>query len=232
MITPAQLGKTAALIVRDTPAWSLILGRDALPQQLLSPVAYGSQKLIVVSKHQGKFFAYDRRENFTGSAQLSEPLYKKLGLRFQPMKFEAAKGTKRTRAGGLGSVLCRLGCTSSASKGAFVHSGDACTWCAHCVHGMPIAQLVSGLPCVSCYCTFHGAQAGTGVDSLSGCVVMCRPAGWYKCNSQEGHICTSTQESFSQRPPACCSLAFRAARGPDLGPWRYQLELVASDCLA
>ena len=99
VLLPKPQGKKQADVVIDQPAWSLTLGRDTLPQQLLLPRSYFTHNLIVLSKHNGSFSAYRERDNFTGSAQLSEPLHEKLGLQFQPVRFEAAKGKKRANAG-------------------------------------------------------------------------------------------------------------------------------------
>jgi len=111
VLLPRQPGKKHASIVTDTPAWSLTLGRDALPQPLLSPPSYLTHNLIVLSKHQGNFFSYKKRDNFP--AQNVESLCDKLGLRFQAVSFEAAKGKKRARTGkpdpvGVCSLLCSV----------------------------------------------------------------------------------------------------------------------------
>ncbi len=97
VLLPRQPGKKQAAIITDTPAWSLTLGRDALPQPLLSPPSYLTHSLIVLSKHQGNFYAYKKQDNFP--AQNVESLCGKLGLRFQAVSFEAAKGKKRARTG-------------------------------------------------------------------------------------------------------------------------------------
>lgn len=97
VLLPKQPGKNQASIITDTPAWSLTLGRDALPKHLLSPPSYLTHSLIVLSKHQGSFYAYKKRDNFP--AQNMESLCDKLGLRFQAVSFEAAKGKKRARTG-------------------------------------------------------------------------------------------------------------------------------------
>ena len=118
VLLPRQPGKKHASIVTDTPAWSLTLGRDALPQPLLSSPSYLTHNLIVFSKHQGSFHSYKKRDNFP--AQDVESLCDKLGLQFQAVNFEATKGKKRARTGKSDPVgVCSLLCIS---KPCLMHS--------------------------------------------------------------------------------------------------------------
>lgn len=104
MLSPKQPGNKQTSILTDTPALSLTLGWDALPQHLLSPRCYLTHSLTVLSKHQGMltFYACKQQDNF--STQHLESLHDKLGLRFQALSIEAANGKKRARTGKSGPV--------------------------------------------------------------------------------------------------------------------------------
>ena len=64
-----QQSKRKAVEVKDSPAWSATLGKDALPLQLLSPTSYLKHNMIVLSRQHNSFFAYWRRRIFTDSTQ-------------------------------------------------------------------------------------------------------------------------------------------------------------------
>ena len=87
--------------VRGKPAWSAVLGADPLPRQLLTHHRSFSpaSKFGVICKHQGKFFAYKTRTDFTGNPQVPEALAQELGIQLEPIRFEALAKKQQTASG-------------------------------------------------------------------------------------------------------------------------------------
>ena len=83
-------------VINDSPAWSAVLGKDALPSQLLNSFRTSVMtSYAIVSKHQGVYYAYEHCSSLSSMTQPSETMCQTLGLSYC---FEAAS-RKRTMTG-------------------------------------------------------------------------------------------------------------------------------------
>ena len=103
----AQQGQQKPLEVTNRPSLTAILGKDPLPQQLLSRSSTPSHSFAILVKQEGTFFVYKRRRSFTSQPQLSEAVKDELGIKFQSITFEAAS-KKRPATGSLSGLHTAL----------------------------------------------------------------------------------------------------------------------------